>query len=107
MTEKQTGFVLRQVGEITAPTLVCESCGDVIQNLGMAWVMWPEPLENGASVRPTVLCKKNRCNSKPPYDRYPSMEMRDYLINLCRNSGIGTEKDFREAFELARLGEQV
>jgi hypothetical protein len=104
----EKGFVLRQVGQLTAPAIVCESCGEIISDLGLAWAMWPDHLvSDGASVKPQILCKKNHCNSKPPYDRYLSMEMRDYVINLCRNSGIGTEKEFREAFEFARMGDMI
>jgi hypothetical protein len=69
--------------------------------------MWPDLLEDGQRVNPTVLCKKNGCNSKSPYRNYPSMELRDYLINLCRNAGMKTEKDFQEAFEFAELADHV
>jgi hypothetical protein len=73
----------------------------------MAWVMWRNLLENGQQVNPTILCKKNGCNSKPPYSGYPSMELRDYLINLCRNAGMKTEEDFQEAFGFAELADQI
>ena len=103
--ETKKGFILRQAQGLTLPTLVCESCGDVIKDYKMAWVMWPELLKEGATAKPTVLCKKNGCNSKRPYDGYPSMELRDYLINLCRNTGMKTEEDFREAFEFTQLSD--
>jgi hypothetical protein len=105
--DKERGFVLRQVEDITAPTLICESCGEVIRDYGLAWVMWSDLLRNGAVAKPILLCKKNGCNSKPPYIGYASMELGDYLINLCRNAGMKSEQQFREALEFANLGDQI
>ena len=98
------GFILQQVELDTAPMLKCESCGDIIRDFGMAWVMWENhKLKNGESVKPTVLCKTNGCNSKPPYVGFASMEMRDYLIDLFRNLGVRTKKQLLEALEFSEM----
>lgn len=102
------GFVLRVVKHMTAPMLVCESCGETITDFGWAWVVWDDvKLSEGKSVRPVVVCKKNGCNVKPPFVGYASMEMQEYLVNLCRNTGLKTEEQFREAFEFVELADQV
>jgi hypothetical protein len=54
-----------------------------------------------------VLCKTNGCISKPPYIGFASMELREYLINLCGNAGMATEKHFHEALEFALMGEEI
>jgi len=102
------GFILRQVDHLTAPTIVCEGCGEIINDYQLAWVVWSkEELKDGERTKALVVCKKNRCNSKQPYRDFPSMEMRDYLINLCRNAGVKTEQQFREAFEFTQLADNI
>lgn len=103
----EKGFILRQAIHVTMPNVVCESCGQIIDDYKMAWVMWPELMMDGATVKPTILCKTNGCNSKAPYDGYPSMELRDYLINLCQNTGMRTEEDFHEAIEFTNLSDRT
>ena len=88
--------------------LACESCGDIISDYGMAWIMWDDAKEReGGTVRPTVLRKGNQCIAKPPYVGFASMEMRDYLVNLFRNLGIRTEEELRGVFEFAELMDSV
>lgn len=108
MHELTQGFVLEQFKHVTAATIVCESCGERIKDSGLAWVMWNEYLQNGERTKPTIVCKKNKCNSKPPYgDFTQSMELRDYLIDLLRNSGTRTKAEFLEALELAEMSDQI
>ena len=103
------GVVLQQGKSETGPVLLCENCGERITEYGMAWVMWNNAkLQPGERIKPIILCKKNHCNSRPPYDRYVcSMEMRDFLVNLCRNLGITNEVQFREALEATLMMEQI
>lgn len=106
----EKGLVLQQVKFDTAPMLVCEGCGEVIRDYGLAWVMWDaKKLKDGQTVRPVVLCKPkiNGCNSKPEYLDFASMEMRDFLINLCRNSGMKTENDVNEAFAFTEMMDRI
>jgi hypothetical protein len=68
--------------------------------------MWRDVLGE-AVTKPTVLCKKNGCNSQLRYIEFASMELGDYLINLCRNAGMKSDEDFRAALEFANLGDQI
>ena len=102
------GIVLQgQENGDTAPLIVCESCGERIQDVQLAWVMWRNLQQPDQSTKPAILCKKNHCNAKPEYADFASMELRDFLIDLCRNVGMRQEKDFHEALEMAHLADQL
>jgi hypothetical protein len=101
----KTGFTLQMVEGDAVPITVCESCGEPIRDCAMAWVMWDEGAEPKPEIE--VLCKTNGCISKPPYKGFASMELREYLINLCRNAGMVTEEHFHEALEFARMSEEI
>jgi hypothetical protein len=102
------GIVLQHFADdITAPLILCESCGERVKDYKLAWVMWPSLLAPGQTVKPIFACKTNGCNSKSPYRDFASMELGEYLINLCRNAGMKSEGEFREALELARLADSV
>jgi hypothetical protein len=105
--EKKRGLVLQGVDGRTCPVVICESCGEVIRDYGAAWVTWPEIPSDGQRHQPLVVCKTNHCVSKKPYVDYPSMELRDYLINLCRNLGMRSDNDFHEALEFAELSDMI
>jgi hypothetical protein len=101
----KTGFILQMVEGDAVPTIVCESCGEPIRDCRMAWVMWDEGAEPQPEIK--VLCKTNGCISKRSYIGFASIELREYLINLCRNAGMVTDKHFHEALEFARMGEEI
>jgi hypothetical protein len=101
------GIVLRQYDDETAPVIVCELCGEVVRDYRLAWAMWPSLLAQGQTVKPVFLCKANQCVSKPPYRDFASMELGSYLIDLCRNMGMKSVADFREALELSEIGDRI
>src|ERR1700690_3237353 len=102
------GFVLQETKLDSCPVLVCESCGGIIRDYRMAWVMWDATkVREGDIIRPVVLCKGNQCVTKSPYIGYASMEMRDYLVNLSRNLGIRTGDDLREALQFAEMMDSI
>lgn len=98
------GILLQETESGTAPVIMCDSCGERIKDYGMAWVMWKEPAKLH---KPLILCKQNRCNAKPEYLDFASMELRDFLINLCRNVGMESKKDFQEALLSAHVGDSI
>jgi hypothetical protein len=92
------GFQISFEGGRTHPVAVCETCGEVITNYANAGVVWDEYKE-GQRAAVTVLCKSNRCLSKPPYSGRPSMEFRDFLVWIAFNSGMNSEAKIREAWK--------
>ena len=83
------------------PALVCEECGEVIDNHDMAVVVWPRGLyEEGERLPVTIVCK-NGCSAKPLYRDMPWQPMRHFLVMLGYNSGLDTETKVRRAWESA------
>jgi hypothetical protein len=99
------GIVLQQTNFVIAPMLICDGCGEVIRDYHLACVMWDDKLKNGQTVRPKIVCKArmNGCYTKGEYLGFESMELGDFIINLCRNLGMRTKEDFCEAFDFAEL----
>jgi len=94
------GFVMVRGGGRNTPRLVCERCGEVIDDAGMAGVAHTR--EDGP-VAVRVLCKVNHCLSSPEFRCLPWMELRHFLVYLLHNSGIKTVEQFAEAVEQADM----
>jgi hypothetical protein len=97
------GFVMRNERGRNYPAMVCETCGEIIDDYLMAGVVWGKDNKEGSRSRVTVLCKKNGCLSKEPYRGLPWQEMSHYALWLLYNSGLKTEKQVREDWERAEM----
>jgi hypothetical protein len=51
--------------------------------------------------------QKERLQLEAAIHRIRAMELRDYFINLCRNTGMESGEDFREAFEFTVLSDGI
>jgi hypothetical protein len=70
----------------SCPRFRCQECGAVIHDR-LARVVW----RRGSSPQvPRVLCGgPSGCIAKPKYRRWPCAPLRDQLVFLIQNSGLG------------------
>lgn len=72
------------------PLFLCQSCGERIRTIGSAGVVYGmlDMAEEGHQRVPVILCKKpESCLNDPSLGHPLWDELRDFLVNLARNSG--------------------
>jgi len=101
---RDRGFVLRHERGKNIPAMVCEKCGEIIDDYVRAGVVWArDNYRDGGRSRATVLCQKNGCLAKEPYNRLPWQPMQHFLLWLAYNSGLKTEKRLRDDWKQSEM----
>ena len=106
-SETIRGFVIKLEGGRFVPRVRCHRCGQDIDDLGMAVIVFPGEMASSDIVKPVVeavvLCKGNQCSMSPEYRNWLWMDLGNFLCFALFNMGIRSKEKLLNLWENSEL----